>query len=80
MRKLVKNKKEFDIKQIVEGAYYTGVFIIKLRKILHEGIRLDEFNDEDWRTLAHEYIHFLKDISTVHGYLYYFHKAQLRIR
>ncbi len=44
---------------------------------MHDRIQYDEFNDEDWRTFAHEYTHFLQDISTCHGYLYFFHKSQL---
>ena len=46
------NKKQFDIRKIEEGAYYPGVFIIKLKKILKENIQYDDFDDEDWRTLV----------------------------
>lgn len=71
------HKKQFDIREIEEGAYYPGVFIIKLKKILKENIQYDDFDDEDWRTLMHEYIHFLQDISTTTGYMYFLHKSQL---
>ncbi|MBE5912267.1 hypothetical protein [Pseudobutyrivibrio sp.] len=70
-------KKEFDIKEIIEGAYYPGVYIIKIKKILNERIQYNDFKEEDWRTFIHEYVHFLQDISTSHGYIYYFHKSQM---
>ncbi len=70
-------KKEFSLQHVVEGAYYPGVFIIKIDKVLREGIQYDDFSKEDWQTFVHEYVHFLQDISTSHGYLYYFHKSQL---
>lgn len=70
-------RKEFKLQQIEEGAYYPGVFIIKLKKKLHENIQYDDFDDEDWQTFVHEYVHFLQDISTGHGYLYFFFKSQL---
>ena len=70
-------RKEFDLRQIEEGAYYPGVFMIKLKKILHEDVQYDDFDDEDWQTFIHEYVHFLQDISTGHGYLYFFFKSQL---
>ncbi len=70
-------KKEFNLQHVIEGAYYPGVFIIKIDKVLREGIQYDDFGKEDWQTFVHEYVHFLQDISTSHGYLYYFHKSQL---
>ena len=38
------HKKQFDIREIEEGAYYPGVFIIKLKKILKENIQYDYQN------------------------------------
>ena len=70
-------KRQFNVSEIIEGAYYPGVFIIKLRKILHEKIEYDDFDDEDWQTFVHEYVHFLQDISTLHGYTYFRHKSQM---
>ena len=70
--------KEFNLQAIKEyGAYYPGVFIIKIEKVLQEDGNYDSFDTEDWQTFVHEYVHYLQDISTVHGYLYYQFKAQL---
>ena len=71
------SRRELDLREVVLGAYYPGVFIIKIKKILHEGVRYDDFDTEDWQTFVHEYVHFLQDVSTSHGYLYYFHKSQM---
>ena len=74
---VMRARREFNIKQIEYGAYYPGVFIIKLNKTLHEDLQYDDFDDEDWRNFVHEYVHFLQDISLGHGYLYYYFKSQL---
>ena len=70
-------RKQFKLDEIIEGAYYPGVFLIKLKMPLHDEMKYDEFDEESWRTFVHEYTHFLQDISTSHGYLYYFFKSQL---
>ena len=71
-------RKEFNIQAIKEyGAYYPGVFIIKIAKVLREEQYYDDFDNEDWQNFVHEYTHFLQDISTAHGYLYYQFKAKL---
>ena len=70
-------KQEFNLKEIELGAYYPGVYIIKLNKTFHENMQYDEFSKQDWQTFIHEYVHFLQDISTGRGYLYFQHKAQL---
>lgn len=69
-------RKEFNLREIEEGAYYPGVFMIKLNKSLYKGVQYDDFDNEDWQTFVHEYVHFLQDISTGHGYLYFFFKSQ----
>ena len=38
-------KKEYDIKVIIEGAYYPGVYIIKIKKILNERIQYSDFKE-----------------------------------
>lgn len=77
IRKEVIMKRQFNVSEIIEGAYYPGVFIIKLKKILHENIEYDDFDNEDWQTFVHEYVHFIQDISTLHGYTYFLHKSQM---
>lgn len=69
--------REFNLKEIIEGAYYPGVYTIKLRKKLHNNMEYEEFNEEEWQTFIHEYVHYLQDISTERGYVYFRHKAQL---
>lgn len=69
--------KQFNLDDIIEGAYYPGVFMIKVKMLLHDDINFSNFDGESWRTFVHEYTHFLQDISTSHGFLYYFYKAQL---
>ncbi len=71
------NYREFDLKEIIEGAYYPGVYIIQVNKEFHEGISYEDFDERDWSTFIHEYVHFLQDISTNRGYLYFAHKAQI---
>lgn len=53
------------------GEYLKGFFVIKLDMVLKENIRVDEFSKNEFATFVHEYIHFLQNVSTVHG-MYYF--------
>lgn len=77
MQREVKLKQEFNLSEIELGAYYPGVHIIQLEKLFYENMQYNDFSNGDWQTFIHEYVHFLQDISSGRGYLYFQHKAQL---
>lgn len=49
------------------GEYIPGFFLIRIDKELYEGIGWENFEKEEIATLAHEYTHYLQDISTTRG-------------
>lgn len=49
------------------GEYVPGFFLIRLNKDLFEGIGWQDFDEEERATLAHEYVHYLQDITTTRG-------------
>lgn len=49
------------------GEYIAGFFKISINKELYEGIKWEDFSQEEKATLVHEYVHFLQDISTTRG-------------
>lgn len=51
------------------GEYIPGFFLIRIDKELYEGIGWENFEKEEIATLAHEYTHYLQDISTTRGRL-----------
>ena len=67
----------FDINSIVEGEYYPGSFILGIDKRFFDGMKYSDFTNEEMATLAHEYIHYLQDISTSNGLLLFQHRAKL---
>lgn len=50
------------------GAYLPGFFKIELDLELHDNFKWEEFTDSQKATVIHEYIHYLQDISTTHGF------------
>lgn len=70
-------KRYFDYESIIEGAYYPGMHIIKLNKELHDNIKYEDFSKDEWSTMVHEYIHFIQDISLLHGLIQYEHNEKL---
>lgn len=67
----------FDINSIVEGRYYPGTFILGIDKEFYEGMEYSSFSSEEMATFAHEYIHYLQDISTLQGAMLFQHRAKL---
>lgn len=54
-----------------EGEYLPGIFVIKVKKILEDNISCAVFTETEVATLIHEYVHFLQDISTQTGIIYF---------
>ncbi len=67
----------FDINSIVEGKYYPGTFILGIDKAFYEGIEYSSFSNDEMATFAHEYVHYLQDISTLQGVMLFQHRAKL---
>lgn len=67
----------FDINSVVEGRYYPGTFILGIDKCFYEEMQYSSFTKEEMATLAHEYIHYLQDISTIFGAMNFQHRVKL---
>ncbi|MCI6465181.1 MAG: hypothetical protein MSA90_06910 [Faecalicatena sp.] len=53
------------------GEYVLGFFVISLDMQLSEDIFQSGFTREDFATFVHEYIHFLQNITTTYGVVYF---------
>lgn len=69
-------EKQFSYKSIIEGEYYPGIYILGIDKVFFDGMTFADFSIEEQAAFAHEYTHYLQDISTTKGLLYYYLKAQ----
>jgi len=67
----------FDFKEIVEGTYQSGIFMLGINKCFTDGMNWNSFSEIELATFVHEYVHYLQDISTFQGLMRYIHRADL---
>lgn len=65
------------LQEFVKGEYFLGVFLVRFQKELQENIPCATFTKAEISTLIHEYVHFLQDISTQTGLIYFRFYAEL---